>query len=236
MASTRAAGTGRGGGILTVIGAEWTVLEQLSARYWVGVVLRRGNTTLAVANTYIPPHNSPFAPPSMEAYRAVLDATQEWLCRMQAAWGDMGILWGGDFNAWAGPLPAAPKKLPRVALRGRAMTELLTAWGYQAATLSLRPGVSGTFCATTGTQTTVDYVWCAHPARLHGPLQLHTHHWGVAPLPSPHAILVGRVTTPGGPPPTMPRAAQPRPTMAPIGELGTLDASGSSPSALPRTM
>ena len=53
---------GQGGGIMTVIPHQWTVLRHVSEKYYVGVLVDVFGVLLVVVNTYIPPTSSAYQP------------------------------------------------------------------------------------------------------------------------------------------------------------------------------
>ncbi len=92
----------QGGGILTVVGEAWRVLQDACREFWVGIVVEHAACKVGVVNVYIPPTTSAYAPAS---YEAVLSEVHEWLVAVRMEVGGLthGVVCG-DFNARAGAL------------------------------------------------------------------------------------------------------------------------------------
>ena len=71
--------SGRGGGIMTVIPRQWTVLSHTSKEYFLGVSVSINGVLLLVVNVYIPPENSAYSPKGAQAYRTSLEDMQHWV-------------------------------------------------------------------------------------------------------------------------------------------------------------
>lgn len=188
------------GGIATIVAPRYPVQAHTCREFFVGVVLAtaRGGH-VAVANVYLPPSSSPFAPVGgCTGYTGVLDEVQEWVHSAQVQYGTLEeILWVGDFNARVGHERIATLPDSGGNRRGARLYERMTNWGY-----SLRPWSSpsplGTYRHPSGRYSVVDYVWAKTPLPPQNPppVQLSTAHWAIHPLPSPHALLRTAVTGP----------------------------------------
>ena len=66
---------GRGGGLLTVLAEGWELLETHVSEFCVGVVCSRGDCLVGVANLYLPPTTSQYAP---QSYEQVLQTVVDW--------------------------------------------------------------------------------------------------------------------------------------------------------------
>ena len=71
--------SGHGGGIMTVIPRQWTVLQHVSKEYFLGVLVDVCGVLLLVVNVYIPPVNSVHSPKGIQAYRESLEDMHQWV-------------------------------------------------------------------------------------------------------------------------------------------------------------
>lgn len=96
-------GFGAGGGIVTVLGEGWTLLEGACREFWVGCVARRHGLIVCVVNVYIPPRSSAYASAGSAFYQSTLEQLLEWVGAMRTGHGLLAAtVVCGDFNARAG--------------------------------------------------------------------------------------------------------------------------------------
>ena len=63
---------GKKGGIAIIISTAVTVIASTTTEYSVVVHIRKGTTNVLLANIYIPPDSSKYAPSTLEGYKECL--------------------------------------------------------------------------------------------------------------------------------------------------------------------
>ena len=67
------------GGNATIIGSAVTVIASTTTDYGAAVHIRKGTTNVLLADIYIPPESSKYAPSTLEGYEQCLSDIQNWV-------------------------------------------------------------------------------------------------------------------------------------------------------------
>ena len=70
---------GKKGGIATIISKEYAVKKSLRSEYGVAVHICNGTINVLIANIYIPPESSKYAPSTLDGYEECLGEIQAWI-------------------------------------------------------------------------------------------------------------------------------------------------------------